>query len=75
MKRGKCRKNGKVRVLLSIKMLTAVQIQQIRELFSHGHSIKRIARVTGVSRNTVRRYLRNPAASIDDFSTARKSTF
>ena len=40
MKSGKCHKNGKVQVLLSIKS---------------------IARVTGVARNTVRRYLRKPA--------------
>lgn len=74
MKSGKCHKNEKVQVLLSIKMLTAIQIQQIRELFSHGHSIKSIARVTGVARNTVRRYLRKPAGSLDDPSTTRNST-
>mgnify|MGYP000919026098 CR=1 FL=1 len=74
MKSGKCHKNGKVQVLLSIKMLTAIQIQQIRELFSHGHSIKSIARVTGVARNAVRRYLRKPAGSLDDPSTTRNST-
>lgn len=41
MKKGKSRKNGKVQVLLSIKMHIATQIQQIRELFNLGRKAKR----------------------------------
>ena len=35
------------------------RISQIRALLTEGHGIKAVARMTGVSRNTVRRYQRN----------------
>lgn len=43
-------------------MLTQEQTVEIRVLARQGHSIRRIARMMGVSRNTVRRYLSEPDA-------------
>jgi transposase len=36
---------------------------EIRVLHRHGKSIREIARASGISRNTVRRYLRDEAAA------------
>ena len=40
-------------------MLDKFQIKQVKALLSEGYAIKEVARMTGVSRNTVRRYQRN----------------
>ena len=40
-------------------MLDKYKINQIKILLGEGHGIKTVARLTGVSRNTVRRYQRN----------------
>ena len=40
-------------------MLDKYKINQIKVLLGEGHGIKTVARLTGVSRNTVRRYQRN----------------
>ena len=40
-------------------MLDKYKINQIKVLLSEGNGIKTVARLTGVSRNTVRRYQRN----------------
>ena len=40
-------------------MLDKYKVKQIQALLSEGHGIKTVARLTGVSRNTVRRYQRN----------------
>ncbi|ASL25256.1 IS21 family transposase [Azotobacter chroococcum] len=42
-------------------MLTQEQAVEIRVLARQGHSIRQIAKMLGVSRNTVRRYLKEPA--------------
>ncbi|HEY9208699.1 MAG TPA: helix-turn-helix domain-containing protein, partial [Acidovorax sp.] len=39
-------------------MLTQEQAVEIRVLARQGHSIRQIAKTLGVSRNTVRRYLK-----------------
>jgi len=44
-------------------MLTQEQVVEIRVLARQGHSIRQIARTLGVSRNTVRRHLRQQSAS------------
>ncbi|ENL7954876.1 helix-turn-helix domain-containing protein, partial [Klebsiella variicola] len=44
-------------------MLTQEQTVEIRVLARQGHSIRHIARTLGVSRNTVRRYLRDPSVA------------
>lgn len=43
-------------------MVGAEQVVEIRVLHRHGTGIREIARETGLSRNTIRRYLRNEAA-------------
>ena len=43
------------------KMLTEIEVRQIRELAEAHNSIKSIARQTHKSRNTIRRYLRGEA--------------
>lgn len=43
-------------------MLTHEKVLEIRELASQGVGVRDIERKTGVSRNTVRRYLRNERA-------------
>ena len=40
-------------------MLDKYRVSQIRALLAEGHGIKTVARMTGVSRNTVRRFQRN----------------
>ena len=40
-------------------MLDKYKVKQIQALLSEGHGIKTVARLTSVSRNTVRRYQRN----------------
>jgi transposase len=44
-------------------MVGAETAMEIRVLHRHGRSIREIARATGTSRNTVRRYVRSPDAS------------
>src|SRR5207245_2269956 len=44
-------------------MVGAEAALEVRVLHRHGKSIREIARETGVSRNTVRRYLRDEAAA------------
>ena len=44
-------------------MLTQEQAVEIRVLARQGHSIRQIAKTLGVSRNTVRRYLKEPSVS------------
>lgn len=39
-------------------MLRSRSVHQIRDLFQHGYSVRAIAEQTGMSRNTVRKYLR-----------------
>lgn len=46
-------------------MLTTTQINQITALRSQGQSIRTICKLVGISRNTVRKYLR-PAPEIED---------
>ena len=40
-------------------MLDKYRVSQIKALLAEGHGIKTVARMTGVSRNTVRRFQRN----------------
>ena len=40
-------------------MLDKYRVSQIIALLNEGHGIKTVARMTGVSRNTVRRFQRN----------------
>ena len=40
-------------------MLDKYRVSQIRALLAEGHGIKTVSRMTGVSRNTVRRFQRN----------------
>lgn len=49
-------------VLRTAEMLTQEQAVEIRILARQGESIRQISRRTGLSRNTVRRYLRDQAA-------------
>jgi len=50
-------------------MLTAEERMELEVLRKHGAGIRELARVTGWSRNTVRRYLRE-----GDAAAVRKST-
>ena len=47
-------------------MLTQEQAVEIQVLNKQGRSIRQIARETGLSRNTVRRYLRETAGARSD---------
>ena len=49
-------------VFWAADMLTQEQAVEIRILARQGESIRQISRRTGLSRNTVRRYLRDEAA-------------
>ncbi|POR58625.1 hypothetical protein BKM23_16400 [Pseudomonas syringae pv. syringae] len=53
-------------------MLIQEQAVEIRVLARQGHSIRQIAKTLGVSRNTVRRYLREP--SVPSYSREPRPT-
>ena len=50
-------------------MLDKYRVSQIIALLNEGHGIETVARMTGVSRNTVRRFQRNiPRGSVKNLS-------
>jgi transposase len=58
---------------VEVPMVEAEAVREMRELAGRGWGAKRIARELGLSRNTVRRYLRGgPAAEVQERPSARR---
>ena len=46
------------------QMKSPNMIEQIKKMAASGHKVRKIAKVLGVSRNTVRKYLRNDTGTV-----------